>query len=66
VHVLTYVWRLPHLVSGDLAGRAGRRTHEVLAGRPARWLLLTASILTGLLLAVLTVHRVGLWFGPRP
>jgi hypothetical protein len=27
------------------------------------WLLLAASVLTGLLLAVLTVHRVGLWSG---
>ena len=62
IHVLAYVWRLPRLVSGDLASRAGRRAHEVLAGRPARWLLLTASILMGLLLAMLTVHRAGLWF----
>lgn len=64
VHVLAHVWRLPRLVTGDLATRAGRRAHEVLAGRPARWLLLTASLLTGLLLAVLTVHRTGAWFGP--
>ena len=63
VHVLAYVWRLPRLASGDLASRAGRRASEVLAGRAARWLLLTASVLTGLLLAVLTVHRAGAWFG---
>ena len=61
VHVLAYVWRLPRLIGSDLATRAGRRTQEVLAGRPARWLLLTASLLTGLLLAVLTVHRTGIW-----
>jgi hypothetical protein len=61
VHVLAYVWRLPRLVGADLAARAGHRAHEVLAGRPARWLLLTASILTGLVLALLTVHRTGLW-----
>ena len=59
VHVLAYVWRLPRLASGDLPSRVG----EVLAGRAARWLLLTASILTGLLLAVLTVHRTGIWLG---
>ena len=59
VHVLAYVWRLPRLASGDLPSRVG----EVLAGRAARWLLLTASILTGLLLAVLTVHSVGAWTG---
>jgi hypothetical protein len=62
VHVLAYAWRLPRLISGDLASRVGHRAHEVLAGRPARWLLLAASILTGLLLAMLTVHRAGLWF----
>ena len=63
VHVLAYVWRLPRLARGDLAGRAGRRANEVLAGRAARWLLLTASVLVGLLLAVLTVHRAGAWAG---
>lgn len=63
VHVLTYVWRLPRLVRGDLASRAGRQANEVLAGRAARWLLLTASVLTGLLLAVLTIHQAGAWTG---
>ena len=61
IHVLAYVWRLPGLVGGDLAGRAGRRAAEVLGGRAARWLLLTALLLTGLLLAVLTVHLAGPW-----
>jgi hypothetical protein len=32
------------------------RTNEMLAGRSARWLL-TGSLLAGLLLAVLTIHR---------
>jgi hypothetical protein len=63
VHVLAYVWRLPRLARGDLASRAGRRANEVLAGRAARWLLLTASVLAGLLLAVLTIHRAGAWTG---
>jgi hypothetical protein len=63
VHVLTYIWRLPRLARSDLATRAGRRASEVLAGRAARWLLLTASVLTGLLLAVLTTHRAGAWAG---
>ena len=63
VHVLAYVWRLPQLARGDLASRAGRRANQVLAGRTARWLLLTASILTGLLLAVLTIHWAGAWPG---
>ena len=63
VHVLAYVWRLPRLISGDMATRAGYRAQEILAGRGARWLLLTASVVTGLLLAVLTYHRTGIWFG---
>jgi hypothetical protein len=61
VHVLAYVWRLPQLVGNDLASRAGRRAEEVLGGRAARWLLLTASLLAGLLLAVITVHLAGPW-----
>lgn len=69
VHVLTYVWRLPRLVSADLVSRVGKRASEVLAGRLTRWLLLTASLLTGVLLAVLTVHSAGAWqsffSGPR-
>jgi hypothetical protein len=34
----------------------------------ARWLLLTGSLLAGLLLAVPTIHRAGVWtrlFGPE-
>jgi len=63
VHVLAYIWRLPRLARSDLAGRAGRRANELLAGRGARWLLLMASVLTGLLMAVLTVHQAGAWTG---
>jgi hypothetical protein len=66
IHVLAYTWRLPRLIGADLRGRAGGvgyRTREVLAGRPARWLLLTASVLAGLLLAVLTVRQGGVWLG---
>jgi hypothetical protein len=63
VHVSAYVWRLPRLIAADLTGRAGSRAHELLAGRQARWLLLTASVLAGLLLAMLTVHRAGAWLG---
>jgi hypothetical protein len=63
VHVLAYVWRLPRMISGDLVTRASYRAQEVLAGRPARFLLLAASLLTGLLLAMVTVHRSGIWLG---
>ena len=61
IHVLAYVWRLPRLVGSDLARQAGYRAEQVLGGRAARWLLLTASLLTGLLLAVITVHLAGPW-----
>jgi hypothetical protein len=67
IHVLAYVWRLPRLVGGDLARRAGHRAQEVLGGRAARWLLLTAALLTGLLFAVITVHLAGAWVAvPHP
>jgi hypothetical protein len=61
IHVLTYIWRLPRLVGSDLASRAGYRAEQALGGRAARWLLLTAALLTGLLLAVTTVHLAGPW-----
>jgi hypothetical protein len=61
IHVLAYVWRLPRLVGSDLARRAGYRAEQVLGGRAARWLLLTASLLTGLLFALITVHLAGPW-----
>jgi hypothetical protein len=69
IHVLAYTWRLPRLIGADLRGRAGgtggvgHRARVVLAGRPARWLLLTASVLAGLLLGILTVRQAGVWLG---
>ncbi len=63
IHVLAYIWRLPRLLAGDLRSRGGYRAREVLAGRRARWLLLTASVLTGVLLAVLTFHQAEAWLG---
>lgn len=59
IHVLAYAWRLPRLLGGTAGMRA--RAGHVLAGRATRWLLLTASVLTGLLLAMLTVHQAGGW-----
>ena len=63
IHVLAYAWRLPRLIAGDLRSSAGHRAREVLAGRRARWLLLTASVLTGVLLGGLTFHQAGAWLG---
>ncbi|HEY5351399.1 MAG TPA: hypothetical protein VIK57_03000 [Streptosporangiaceae bacterium] len=64
IHVLTYVWRLPRLIGADLRGPAGfNRARGVLAGRATRWLLLTASIVCGLLIAAMTVHLAAPWAG---
>jgi hypothetical protein len=61
IYVLAYAWRLPCLIGGDLRGRAGHRAREVMVGRRARWLLLTASVLTGMPLGLLTFHQAGAW-----
>ena len=76
IHVLAYVWRLPRLLAGeargvarpegDVTGSADARWHahpalEVLGGRVTRLALLTASLLAGLVIALLTVHLAGRW-----
>jgi hypothetical protein len=76
IHVLTYVWRLPRLLAAEArgvsvaegvpggnsgAGRHARRAVEVLGGRGTRLALLIASLLAGLVIALLTVHLVGKW-----
>lgn len=68
---------VPVLVPGPSVG-SGRGTCETSVGRRAddrdeeqaghvaakrRWLLLTASVLADLLMAVLTIHRAGAWAG---
>jgi hypothetical protein len=64
VHVLAYAWRLPSLIGADLRGHTGfNRTRQVLGGRRARWLLLGASILAGLVIALMTVHLSAPWQG---
>ena len=64
IHVLAYVWRVPGLIGADLLGApAAGRTRQILAGRGARWLLLTASILAGLVIALSTVHLAVPWGG---
>jgi hypothetical protein len=63
IHVLAYARRLPRLIGADLTTRASTRAQEVLAGRAVRWLLVTASVLAGLLLALLIYHRAGAWNG---
>ncbi|MGH3189602.1 MAG: hypothetical protein ACRDPY_38685 [Streptosporangiaceae bacterium] len=76
IHVLTYVWRLPRLLVAEARGvplaegepgrqatarRHARRAMEVLGGRGTRLTLLIASLLPGLVIALLTVHLAGQW-----
>jgi hypothetical protein len=58
IHVLVYAPRLPRLLTG---GPAARRAATVLSGRAARWLLLSASLACGLLLAAATLHLTSRW-----
>lgn len=76
IHVLAYVWRLPRLLAAEargisvpeggragyaVAGQHARRAMEVLSGRATRLALLIASLLAGLVIALLTVHLAGAW-----
>ena len=57
IHVLAYAWRLPRILLGHPAGAARGR----LRGEPARWLLVGAALLVGLLIALLTIHLATPW-----
>jgi hypothetical protein len=63
VHVTWYAPQLPRLL------RSGspqlERTRAALAGAGQRWLLLTAALAVGLVIAVATYHLAGNWTG-RP
>lgn len=77
VHVLAYLPRLPRLLAADFrgaatAGQGARggdsrpglytsRAAAVLGGRGVRLSLLAASLIAGLIIAVLTVHLVAPW-----
>jgi hypothetical protein len=76
IHVLAYVWRLPAVLAAEArgvslpdggagvqtaVGRHARRAVEVLGGRGTRLALLVASLLAGLVIALLTVHLTGKW-----
>jgi hypothetical protein len=62
IHVLAYVPRVPRLLAaearggGSLLGLLG-----LLGGRGTRLALLIASLLAGLVIALLTVHLAGKW-----
>lgn len=57
VHVLAYAWRLPRI----LAGATGIDTRAAGVRGPARWLVIAASLLGGLVIAVFTVHLATPW-----
>jgi non-ribosomal peptide synthetase component F len=76
VHVLAYVPRLPRLLSAEARGvalpgddtggypargRHASRAAQILGGRGTRLALLIASLLAGLVIALLTVHQAGQW-----
>ena len=66
IHVLAYVPRLPRLLAAEArgdtgAGRHARRAMEALGGRGTRLALLIASLLAGLVIALLTLHLEGQW-----
>ena len=53
IHVLAYIPRLPRLLAAEARG--------VVRGRGTRLALLIASLLAGLVIALLTVHLAGPW-----
>ncbi len=57
IHVLWYAPRLPRL----LAVRPADRACRALAGAPARYGLLAASLVAGLILAMVTLHLAAPW-----
>jgi hypothetical protein len=79
IHVLAYAPRLPRLLYAEARGvtrpldgggrhaangRPGARAARALGGRGVRLSLLTASLLAGLVIALLTVHLAGAWESP--
>lgn len=70
IHVLYYLGRVPRLTAADFRNRraasayggAGyQRAVEILGGRGVRLALLLASLLGGLVIAMLTVHLAAPW-----
>ncbi|MFI1162841.1 hypothetical protein ACH4UM_04320 [Streptomyces sp. NPDC020801] len=60
VHVLAYVWRLPHLIGTDLRRRPAR--HGIVAPwRAGRWSLLAVALGAGLAVALAGVHLASGW-----
>lgn len=60
VHVAAYAPKLPHLLSNSQNRHQMRR---ILAGAGRRWLLLTGSLIVGLVIALATYHLAYSWTG---
>jgi len=58
IHVAAHLPRLPRLLAAEARGA---RAMEVLGARGTRLALLIASLLAGLVIALLTVHLAGNW-----
>jgi hypothetical protein len=78
IHVLAYAPRLPRLLAAEARGvslpqgatgehaparRHARQAVEIIGGRGTRLALLIASLVGGLVIALLTVHLAGKWEG---
>jgi hypothetical protein len=61
IHVLWYAPRLPRLLSSRSPARD--RALVALAGAGRRWMLLTAALGAGLVIALATYHLAGNWTG---
>jgi hypothetical protein len=61
IHVLWYAPRLPRLLTSRSAG--WDRARATLAGAGRRWMLLTAALAVGLVIALATYHLAGNWTG---
>ena len=61
IHVLWYAPRLPRLLSSGSPG--WNRARVTLAGAGRRWMLLTAALGAGLVIALATYHLAGSWTG---
>ena len=61
VHVLRYAPRLPRLLAPQTRHDTGLRIRNGLAGRGTRWILLTSSLVAGLIVAGLTLHLAAAW-----
>jgi hypothetical protein len=59
IHVLWYAPRLPRLLSSR--SRGWNQARVTLAGAGRRWILLTAALGAGLVIALATYHLAGSW-----